>query len=102
MSLASSATPENALPGARDTGTEVHSAWITVVLPALFLWSVYAWINGPSGFEKLLNHGLRDNDDLMRLAQLRDLLHQLVKRLRVRGELGPGNGTTGDDARLRR
>ena len=74
MSLASSAAPQGTIPGAQNSGTGSQSAWISVVLPALFLWALYAWINGPSGVEKLLAHGLRDNDDLMRLAQIRDLL----------------------------
>lgn len=74
MSLANTATGGEALPGKPGFGLSSHSSWVTVVVPAVFLWAVFAWMNGPAGIEKLAERGLSDNDDLMRLAQIRDLL----------------------------
>ena len=53
---------------------KTRSAWITIILPALAFWTVFVWINGPSGWETMVTRGLSDNDDLMRFAQIRDLL----------------------------
>ena len=51
-----------------------RSAWITIVLPAMVFWALFVWINGPSGWGKMVNTGLVDNDDLMRFAQIQDFL----------------------------
>ncbi|MEM7424711.1 MAG: hypothetical protein AAF441_01355 [Pseudomonadota bacterium] len=74
MSLANVALDDGQGAGARVRGLAEQSLWISVVLPAVVFWAIFAWMNGPSGFEKLLERGPIDNDDLMRLAQIRDLL----------------------------
>ncbi len=74
MSLANAAVDQGQLADKPESGFAAQSLWISVVLPAIVFWAIFAWMNGPSGFEKLLERGPVDNDDLMRLAQIRDLL----------------------------
>ena len=55
MSLVNTAADSVAVGGKPGSGLAVQSAWVSVVLPAAFLWLVFAWMNGPAGFERLLD-----------------------------------------------